>query len=175
MSICTNCGHENAKHRSRCQLCGQPLDETIPWEPQKTLNLGDRKDDVPIYPAPQPGGMVFGETVRVRLYALEEDHLIDLDPQHRDNMTLGRLDPVSGSYPDVDLSVLDGGRRGVSRQHAQLVFHHDTLSIMDLSSTNGTYINNKHLKPYQAYLLTDGDEICLGGLRLLVAFEASSS
>ncbi len=51
----------------------------------------------------------------------------------------------------------------VSEKHAEISFGANGLLIRDLKSTNGTYINNKEIKPFEWNLLHDGDELAFGG------------
>jgi DNA-binding winged helix-turn-helix (wHTH) protein len=47
----------------------------------------------------------------------------------------------------------------VSRQHARLILEHEQLVIIDLNSTNGTYVNGERLTPGQPRRLRAGDKI----------------
>jgi CheY-like chemotaxis protein len=79
---------------------------------------------------------------------------------------LGRQDATTGTYPDLDLSPYEGLRMGVSRQHAAVRAEADRLLLIDLHSTNGTYVNGQRLQPEQPYRLRHGDEIHLGHVRV---------
>jgi len=56
----------------------------------------------------------------------------------------------------------------VSRLHAQFEFDHQQVYIMDLGSTNGTYLNNHPLEPNKQARLRAGDEINIGNVALLL-------
>jgi ribosomal protein L40E len=51
----------------------------------------------------------------------------------------------------------------VSRSHARIVVESGTLRIENLSHTNSTYINNNRITTDGLVVLSDGDEIGLGG------------
>jgi hypothetical protein len=85
-------------------------------------------------------------------------------------VNLGRLDPVSDSFPDVDLSSVGGLEKGVSRRHAKITRHDGKVFIEDLGSINGTFLNHKKLTPYFHQTLKSGDQLQLGKLRLQVSF-----
>jgi len=61
--------------------------------------------------------------------------------------------------------------KGVSRRHAVLNRIKRTISITDLKSRNGTYLNGDRLIPQQVRFLRHGDEIHLGKLVFRIHFE----
>ncbi|CAK9053158.1 FHA domain-containing protein FhaA [Durusdinium trenchii] len=67
--------------------------------------------------------------------------------------------------------VLDG--RGVSRNHARLYFDHQGPQLLDLGSSNGTFVNGVRLRPgpLNAVLLQHGDVIRLGLAKWTFSFE----
>ncbi len=70
--------------------------------------------------------------------------------------------------PDLDFSALNGLNNGVSRQHAAFLYEEGSLSVEDLSSTNGTRINGFQIQPGRTYRLRNGDELEFGRLRMTV-------
>jgi len=85
-------------------------------------------------------------------------------------VNIGRLDPASASFPDVDLTSAGGLDRGISRRHAKITRRGSEVFIEDLGSVNGTFLNRKKLMPYFPQALKDGDELQLGKLILRVSF-----
>jgi hypothetical protein len=80
--------------------------------------------------------------------------------QTGDNL-VGRWDPDSGSFPEVDMEHDDPEAR-ISRKHA-LIRMSDKLTIEDIGSLNGTFVNRgKRLEPGSPAELKDGDEIIVG-------------
>ena len=53
----------------------------------------------------------------------------------------------------------------VSRLHCRLSAAHDTLEVVDLSSTNGTYVNDKRV---QRAVLASGDRLRVGRIELTI-------
>ena len=86
-------------------------------------------------------------------------------------VNIGRLDPASGSFPDVDLSSYGGLEGGVSRRHAKIIRRGSEVFIEDLGSINGTFLNRKKLTPYLPEALKSGDELQLGKLILWISFK----
>jgi hypothetical protein len=85
-------------------------------------------------------------------------------------VTIGRLDPASASFPDIDLTSDGGLEKGVSRRHVQITRRGGEVFAKDLGSINGTFLNRKKLTPYLPHVLKRGDELQLGRLRLRVSF-----
>ncbi len=73
-------------------------------------------------------------------------------------------------YP-VNLTDYSGYALGVSRIHASLRPTQDErLEVMDLASSNGTFLNGSPLNPYESYDVYHGDELTLGQLHIHVQF-----
>jgi pSer/pThr/pTyr-binding forkhead associated (FHA) protein len=81
---------------------------------------------------------------------------------------IGREDPVSGVYPDVDLTPHGGEDGGVSRRHARLLVEGGQYFVEDLDSTNFTFVNKQKVAPKSRQLLNDGDEIRCGRVALVL-------
>jgi pSer/pThr/pTyr-binding forkhead associated (FHA) protein len=73
--------------------------------------------------------------------------------------TVGR---VTGADFIVDAAL-------VSRVHCRLTATDDTLEVVDLSSTNGTFVNDKRVKKAH---LTSGDRLRVGRVELTVNRQA---
>jgi pSer/pThr/pTyr-binding forkhead associated (FHA) protein len=84
--------------------------------------------------------------------------------------TIGRKDPTSGDSPDIDLSTYAAYQMGVSRTHAILELAEDHLTLHDLGSRNGTFINGQRVTPEHPQLLHNGDEVRLGKMVLRLSF-----
>jgi serine/threonine-protein kinase len=80
----------------------------------------------------------------------------------KESNLLGRSDPQSNIFPEVDLSKFDLETK-VSRRHARIWREGETFLIEDLNSVNGTVINDAvRLAPRQARVLESGDKLRLG-------------
>jgi hypothetical protein len=86
----------------------------------------------------------------------------------QDVAVIGRADPHANVEPDIDLAPFGGQSYGVSRRHAILLPTDDGLCLIDLDSTNGTWVNGVYLQPGQKYRLRVADRIEFGRLRLVV-------
>ncbi len=84
----------------------------------------------------------------------------------RTEFTLGRSAEGQPIVPDVDLSPFSAYANGVSRLHAVLKLIQEQIVIVDLGSSNGTYLNGKRLTPYIDTPVANGDVINLGKLKI---------
>lgn len=66
-----------------------------------------------------------------------------------------------GRDPGCDVALVDDT---VSARHAQLIYHHGQWWLEDLSSTNGTLLNNSAIT--MPTVITSGDEIRCGASRM---------
>lgn len=83
---------------------------------------------------------------------------------------IGRADPEAGYVPEVDLTAYGAQAKGVSRRHAQMATANNRLTVCDLSSANGTFINGDRATPMVEHRLYHGDILSLGRLDLQVSF-----
>jgi serine/threonine-protein kinase len=80
----------------------------------------------------------------------------------KDSNLVGRTDPLSNIFPEVDLSRFDPQTK-VSRRHARIWREGEAFMVEDLGSVNGTVINDIiRLEPRQPRALDSGDRIRLG-------------
>lgn len=79
---------------------------------------------------------------------------------------IGRADPVSKFYPDVDMTPYGALEHGVGRRHVRLFVQGAQIMIEDQDSTNGTLINGQKIAPRQPQPLREGDMVQLGKLVL---------
>ncbi|GLW95168.1 FHA domain-containing protein [Actinokineospora globicatena] len=95
-----------------------------------------------------------------------------LPPRHfpltGESLVIGRADPTRGIHPDIDLTGPPEDR-AIGRSHAMLVAHDTGWSIVDLDSTNHTFVNDIHtpIPPNHPTPLSAGDHIYLGAWTVL--------
>jgi pSer/pThr/pTyr-binding forkhead associated (FHA) protein len=88
---------------------------------------------------------------------------------NEDVIYLGRKEKESTEV-FVDLSSVDGFTQGVSRRHAMIQRLENRVEIMDLHSSNGTFLNGSRLLPEKPYELKSGTVIQLGRLKLVTIY-----
>ena len=81
---------------------------------------------------------------------------------------IGRWDPDSGAFPEIDLEPYDVDAK-VSRKHAAITKQGSNFTLEDLGSLNGTFLNRGvRLEPGKAAPIKAGDEIIIGKVFLTV-------
>jgi pSer/pThr/pTyr-binding forkhead associated (FHA) protein len=83
-------------------------------------------------------------------------------------ITFGRPDSKRDFVPTVDLTPDHGVLLGVSREHARIRRMDGEFFVEDLNSSNGTWVNDMQLTPYQPVRLNSGDQIRFAHLMVLV-------
>jgi hypothetical protein len=150
-----------------CEECGRNLlnveAATLPTK-QIQLETGD-------FGARATWGTArFEQDAVIIMHVRDAAEPITLSPEKR--LVIGRLDTSSSQKPDVDLSPFGAIEKGVSRLHAAIYRNDDTLTIIDMGSSNGTHLNGQRLIPQQPRVLRDGDEIRLGQLVAHIYFKS---
>ena len=119
----------------------------------------------------------FGARVAYGLWLIPAARLLinstraEIPLPQRNDLVVGREDPMSNSYPDVDLGPYGGLDLGVSRRHFRLTRNGDNVYLEDLNAMNGSIVNGQRVPPYTLHPLRSGDRIVLGKMELV--FELS--
>jgi len=90
------------------------------------------------------------------------------------NSFIGRWDPETGSFPEVDLEQ-DDPEAKISRKHALVRIENGKITVEDIGSLNGTYVNRQpRLQPGTPVEIKSGDEIIIGKTFLKLVVEPIS-
>ncbi|MFN2218303.1 MAG: double zinc ribbon domain-containing protein, partial [Anaerolineae bacterium] len=121
---CPACGTEVEAGDAFCSTCGYAL-QALP---------------APVKPAEAPAAPPVAAPVAAgpRLVIVDSGAEIPLPAEAE--ILVGREDPVSGIYPQVDLTPHGGEEGGVSRQHARIIVEGGSYFVEDLDSTNFTFV-----------------------------------
>lgn len=166
MIKCPFCGTMNVPNTVFCVECGTYLleDDHRSTDPLGTDEIGwvgaaeeDQESDLL---ARSTGPLA----VRLRIDGSERA----IESALTKAIHLGRLDPASDVFPEIDLTNYNGLEKGVSRRHARILKREGTVVVEDLGSINGTFINGKRLAPYLPEVLHHGDQLQLGKLLIEV-------
>jgi hypothetical protein len=181
-SSCPQCGTAVIPGEAFCDNCGAALlgaPQAAP-APAPSLPFGGVPAQ-PSYPAPQPVAPTpprpapapVAPAPPARLVLAPASLIVRasgtrLPLPAATETTLGRADPVSNFFPDIDLTPHEAINSGVGRRHARIFVQSGLIYAEDLDSTNGTFRNGARLAPRQPTPLANGDELRLGNLALTV-------
>jgi hypothetical protein len=167
MIICPNCQHKEMSGSVYCSKCGaQLIDISVATHKIHTAEArqvaqSDTKSTLPPPPAHLQSW--------ISLNMIDSGQILPL--ADRNEFSLGRSAEGQPIVPDVDLSPYNAYANGVSRLHAVLKLIREQIVIMDLGSSNGTYLNGNRLSPYVESPIAHGDVISLGKLKIQVLIE----
>jgi hypothetical protein len=166
--FCPTCKYKNEASATICVYCGASLDNqeddlsTTKNVDMKTSALHDIPEEIRtrLFEPPRHG---------IALYMIDSDKPIILYGQ--DQFVLGRK--MTGEMDDsfVDLRQFGADENGVSRRHAMIRRIESGYEIIDLGSTNGTWLEKQRIVPNRPYPLNSGTVIFLGRLQLLVVYQ----
>jgi hypothetical protein len=164
MIICSNCQHQNVSGAVFCAECGAQLDgiETL-----TTHNITDEEIAEGLgknEPHPEPPSSPTNSWISLHL--MDSGKILPLAT--RNEFTLGRLSEGQPIMPDIDLTPYQAYASGVSRLHAVVKRDSGRIFVMDLGSSNGTYLNGRRLNPHMEEDLKHGDVVALGKLKIQV-------
>lgn len=169
--FCPVCKSKNERDAVNCKHCGELL-EYHPWDSSATtvntnaVNTISTKiaesniDDTLI---PEDGIAIYAEGSPNPIYLYFDKELV-FGRKHED----GFDDTL------LDLTKMDGYQLGISRQHAMIRRVETGYEIIDLASTNGSWLNDERLVPNQTYRLASGSQLRFGRMRLLVLYNPVS-
>lgn len=194
MTVCSHCGREAASNNLYCQYCGQKLDI-------QPVNAQQQAEYMPVYSDP-PGqagdGMYYAAgpwmpassgvsapeaapaastaapvaTAAARGRLIVRSASASEDPLGTDEreFILDDRDIAIGRSPSCDIAL--SGDQLASRRHALLRFKHGRYTVVDLGSSNGTYINDIEIR--EETTLHDGDLMKIGGHEIRFSTQPAS-
>ena len=166
--FCPICRNKNERDAVVCHHCGTALDKELMDAIATTRNPELYTQDTETFEGwlldpsliPVDGIAVYVAGTAKPVFSCSDHEFI-----------IGRkMGETSEVY--LDLSNLGGYLMGLSRRHAKIQRSGQGYEIVDLASTNGTWLNDERLIPHQSYLLTSGSQLRLGRMRFVVLFRS---
>ena len=136
---CTECQMDNIGGALFCEECGAKLEAPNELQGEALENAAERL-----------------------LLATPDGSTLEIPA--KDDVVVGREDPISEVFPDLDLTGFGGMEKGVSRKHAVIHRSGADYTVEDMNSTNGTYVNRKKVQPNTPQAIKPGDELRFGKL-----------
>ena len=163
MIECPNCQHNNLDGTVFCSECGVQLSGT-----NSIVTHNIPADSHPLPPIDKKKTEAFAKELDTwaSLHLLDSGQILPLGD--RTEFTLGRVSEAQPIMPDIDLTPYQAYASGVSRLHAVLKREGNRVFVMDLGSSNGSYLNGKRLKPNTEQTLNHGDMLALGKLKIQI-------
>lgn len=161
MIVCPNCQHNNLDGTVFCFECGMQLSGL---QPIVTQNIS--ADNIPTLERRKTANFPKDLDNWASLHLLDSGQILPLGD--RTEFTLGRVSEAQPIMPDIDLTPYQAYANGVSRLHAVLKREGKRVFVMDLGSSNGTYLNGKRLAPNVDQTLNHGDMLALGKLKIQI-------
>jgi len=163
--FCPVCKNINKAEAAVCRYCGAALhtESRIAATTKNTeikINYSEKPEEIRIDESiiPSDGVAVYFEGTTKPVEIITEKEFI-----------VGRrVAETPESF--LDLTEFDGYKMGLSRRHAMIRRTESGYEIIDLASTNGTWLNDERLVPYTTHPLASGTRLRLGRIRLLVFY-----
>lgn len=172
MIKCNSCGKRHPENTLFCDECGAYLlaEGHSRTDPLAVEDVDWMETDLGVT---SPLSDTNQQPLVIRLNILESGRQIEF-PLTKE-ITFGRLDAASATFPDIDLTQDKGLEKGVSRRHAKVTRKGNELFIEDLGSVNGTFLNGRRLTPYLPHVLKDNDEIRLSRITIRILLYSRSA
>lgn len=163
MIECPNCQHNNLDGTVFCTDCGMQLSGL-----QSIVTQNIATDSQPLRSLDKSRTEAFAKSLDTwaSLHLQDSGQILPLGD--RAEFTLGRVSEAQPIMPDIDLTPYQAYASGVSRLHAVLKREGKRVFVMDLGSSNGTYLNGKRLRPNVDHSLNHGDMLALGKLKIQI-------
>jgi hypothetical protein len=143
--------------------------------PESEAPTGEIKPEAAPEPAPAPAvAAAGGAPFKAKLSIVRGGRKGQEFPLEDGNNLVGRWDPETGSFPEVDLDA-DDPEAKISRKHALIRIDSGKITIEDIGSLNGTYVNRQpRLSPGSPAEIKSGDEVIIGKTFLKLVVEPIS-
>jgi hypothetical protein len=143
--------------------------------PKSEAPTGEIKPEAAPESAPAaPAAAAAGAPFKAKLAVVRGGRKGQEFPLEDGNNLVGRWDPETGSFPEVDLDA-DDPEAKISRKHALIRIDGGKITIEDIGSLNGTYVNRQpRLSPGSPVELKSGDEVIIGKTFLKLVVETIS-
>ncbi len=172
--FCPICKNKNERGGIACRYCGAPLDShrsssVLTIKNAEVSKIATAKlSSLPIDKSsmPEDGIAIYAEGMSKPAYLHFERELV-----------LGRKGLDADGVSDgsmLNLSELGGYQMGISRRHAVINRTGNGYEVIDLGSTNGSWLNDMRLVPNKPYPLSSGSQLQFGRMRLLILYHSVS-
>jgi hypothetical protein len=167
--FCPVCKFKNELTATVCVYCGTSL-ESVRRDETTTKRVNEETKNL----QPQTGETLSEDLIPLKGIAIYTEDGMLIGIQEEKEFFLGREVEDSKDML-VDLMPIGAFQKGVSRRHAVIRRTKRGYEIMDLGSTNGTYIDGIRLVSSQTYPLPSASRVSLGRIHLLVLYTETTA
>jgi pSer/pThr/pTyr-binding forkhead associated (FHA) protein len=147
MIRCPNCKNEEFEGAMFCSQCGATLLGVEQAEPKESC-----------------------QSYIIQVTFTDTDKVVTL--KGKEKYVLGRIVPSADEVLiDLDMEDHNGYEKGVSRQHAMIKFTEEGFKVVDLNSSNRTFLDEEELYPGNEYVLKENCMLRLGKLRMNIRIQ----
>ena len=169
--FCPVCKNKIERKAVTCTHCGISLADHHLSSPMVTLDstiLG--QFSTKITDSPIDDSLIPDDGIAVYAAGSSEPVYLQVDSE----LILGRKGDEPSEDALLDLSELGGYQAGISRRHAIIRKRENGFEIVDLASTNGSWLNDERLVPNKPVPLESGSQLLFGHMQLLVMHHCSN-
>ncbi|WP_460770145.1 FHA domain-containing protein [Mariniluteicoccus flavus] len=164
MPYCTRCGHQNPEGSNFCGQCGQPLAK--PEQQAATEATQSDTKQIPVVVDEVTTGVTeLSADEEAAVASLPAGHALLIvlrGPSAGARFLLDGEETVAGRHPDSDIFLDD---ITVSRHHVRFARTETGMTVSDVGSLNGTYVNRTLIDGEVP--LKQGDEVQIGKFRMV--------
>jgi len=171
-NICLVCKESNEPDAVLCQHCG-----TILEDPSVDSGTSTKRTHLPADILEGVEDWSVDEAVvpenGIAVYLDGEFSPVHIDSS--EEIVIGRKSGKTAKLSEnlLDLSARGGYGLGVSRRHMVILRTEQGYEVLDLGSSNGTWLNEMRLAPHKHYPLENGSHLRLGKMRMFVRYRHS--
>ena len=144
---CSKCGSTIEQGSEFCRRCGAPAKPASEADTTMTLSPVEVEEELRQIELPSAEGPAL---------------VVKKGPFIGQKFDLAKREITLGRDPNSDIFLDDVT---VSRHHAKIVVSDDSVTIIDVGSTNGTYVNNELIE--ERRILFSNDELQIGKYKLV--------
>jgi hypothetical protein len=168
--VCPKCQHQNPQDAVVCQQCGTPLGRSQ----YATFNVQSPTAAVAVsQPLPVRIETGFFDNKLLQLEFDGKPYPERFPLKMPLLLTVGRkvitTTIMQGRF--IDLVPFGGYAKGVSKQHLRIEKNAEGVHILDLGSSNGTYLDGVRIPAHRLYAVSETSQVQLGQLLMSIHFE----
>ncbi len=162
MIVCPVCNYENMQGSLLCAKCHHLLIKVDVSQQKMTMPLSSTGMGEAARQIIQQVSLLAPDEIELHISGGEKPLILRMKEQ----VMLGRHTPNVANAQFIDLVPYGGYKKGISRAHAVIQRTDKGLTITDLASSNGSWLNGIRLVPYGPKTLKSSDQIRLGQLEI---------